>query len=852
MIPIFSWLTKLASYPYKSWVIVIASLVIAAVIAGLILAFRYTRATGIVLRAIGVLLLVYGLLLTYVKFRVHAVKVPSTTWVWIPSIGIAVLLIAWFLRRQQVRRIRDRIKRLANACADRIESLEQERGAPHFVDQMTSDGESVLPLLRSLVRRRKSRRKGWSIVLDGPPGSGKTATLLKFARDCQASRPGHMRPLIAIYVDLAEYAAQTENLSLSSFIQTKFIRGDSSELDAEKAWTESGRDVDWVFLFDNADLADLRQGADNWSSQHVKKFVDRHSRFGSFYVVIATSTPPENTSARVIKLENLTDDGCKELLIRAGIDKYTVDELTRYEGLHWYLRDPGALKLLAPVLAHCTWTTSDNVHEMMRDAIDHALQNLLQSSVTDLSSLRATATATIKYLMQVSPDSIPDTPGEISKGLTSIAETTGSSPQEIGINLTTLAECGIVKRIPGRDHTDYIIFSPAVEAYFYSCALLESPGKVPINALLSNSGWRLTAISLLQIADDEMTNRFLRAAEWLFNEAIDYLNRDELAELAVRINIAKRTKQVEVARQARREWAERMEWARQATNALFALIGGMQNRPELLDGELREKAIDFSRLVMPFCESPIEAYLLEIRYALGTPEKAVSTLEPGLNSQDGNVVLDTASRIVNAINELTELTDVYRSKLINVIIIVGLRSLTVSRERESVPFALRIADGAGVAAIILYLTFFGLGGLLQLTNFWRQPLLQICEILGAALFACPMIAARYNRRWRMFILEHDFQTFMKGASGILGALGATWIIGIVLYDLSTFTMPLMPLVASYILIWPVCVLFYLEWDRHPTIANVIFPLPRIVYMFWRGYIEESHRTNRNNRSNRLP
>ena len=84
LVPFLSWLTNLTSYPHKPWVIAVAIAAVAAVIAGIVLTFRYTRATGIVLRLIGILFLAYGAILIYVKFRVHAIKVPPNAWEWIP------------------------------------------------------------------------------------------------------------------------------------------------------------------------------------------------------------------------------------------------------------------------------------------------------------------------------------------------------------------------------------------------------------------------------------------------------------------------------------------------------------------------------------------------------------------------------------------------------------------------------------------------------------------------------------------------------------------------------------------------------------------------------------------------
>jgi hypothetical protein len=213
--------------------------------------------------------------------------------------------------------------------------------------------------------------------------------------------------------------------------------------------------------------------------------------------------------------------------------------------------------------------------------------------------------------------------------------------------------------------------------------------------------------------------------------------------------------------------------------------------------------------------------------------------------------------VVNAISEseVTELDDEHRSKLISVIIMVGLAPLTVNRGHDRIPYVFRLADGARAAAIILYGTVFGLGGLLQLINFrhydfhdfWHYPFLQICEILAALLVVGPLVAARYNTRWRMFILGHDFQAAMKGVGGSLAAVGAIWALIVIINGFATFTMPLMPLLVGYTLLWPGCALLYLLSNRAPTMSNVIFPFPRIVAMFQHKDVVEPPRDNRSDR-----
>jgi len=823
MTPIISRLAIPATYLQKPWVIAIVIAAVAAVIAGLVLTIRYTRVTGIALRLFGVFLLVCGAALAYGKFRVPAAEVPST-WVWVPAMGVALLVTAWFLRKQRIRAVRDRISGLAAATAEHIDALIQEKEID-FLDLTTTDGRSVLPLLKSLVSRSKN---GWCIVLTGSPGSGKTATLLNFAADCQQSGSARRRPVIAMYIDLAEYAARATEGLLAEFIQSKF-----PDLSANKAWKENGRDVRWVFLFDNADQADLRWNSKEHSWKLVTSFVRQRSRLAPFYAVVAARTEPESVGPdQAIELDGLTNDAWEKLLTGAGVNQTAIGELATDTSFHWYLSDPGTLKLLAPVLARRAWktgddasralTTNDNVHEMIGDAVNHLLQALPQSLAANPQSLRATAIAIIRFL-QTGQGFAPDVPGEITKGLAHIAEDAGSSPREIENNLNALARCGIVKRIPSLDNTEYLEFGPAIGAYFYTCALIESPDTIPVRELLCNWRLRLTAISLLKIADNETVGRFVQDAERLLDWAIAGLPTESTPS-----NTA-------------HERAQLAEMAYFPYVALSILVEGLQHRLEVLDKRLREKTIEFTEQAMPFESSRTQADLLKLSYALGTREQAISTMKFGLDSPDTTVVFDTASRMVNAISEseVAELDDAHRSKLVSMTIMVGLRSLAPNQNRSNIPSALRLADGAGAAATILYGIVFGIGGLSQLINFRHYafhhsssyPFPQICEILAFVLLACPLVGARYNPRWRRFFLDRDYQSAMIAVSGFLAIVGAFWAVIAVIGDLATFTMPLMPLLISYSLLWPVCVLSYLASNPHPTITNVIFPFSGAVYIF---------------------
>jgi hypothetical protein len=352
--------------------------------------------------------------------------------------------------------------------------------------------------------------------------------------------------------------------------------------------------------------------------------------------------------------------------------------------------------------------------------------------------------------------------------------------QEIGNNLTALAKCGIVKRTHSLENTGYVEFGPAIGAYFYTCVLLESPDTISVRRLLCFRPFRLTAISLLKVCDSKIIERFVQGAKRLLDWAIDGLPTQSTPP------------------DTKPDENQLVQMAYFPYAALSVLVEGLQNRLDVLGEQLREKTIEFTERAMPHEDSGTQADLLELSYALGTREQSISTMKFGLDSPDRAVVFDTASRMVNAISEseVTELDEVRRNKLISMVIMVGLRSLTPNQGPNSIPSTFRLADGAGAAAIILYGTLFGFAGLAQLINFrhyrihdfWSYPFLQICEILIAALVAGSIAAARYNTGWCRFVLRHDFESAMIRVSSFLAAGGAIWGAFAVISDLATFTM----------------------------------------------------------------
>jgi len=836
MAPVVIWLAKFAAYLQNSSVVAVSIATVAAIIAGLALMIRYTRTVGAVLRALGIALLFGGAALTYGKFRLPSVRLPPT-WPWIPILGAVLLVTEWFLRRQRIKGVNNRVGSLAADSAEHIDILSQKYRAADFIDLTTVEGRSVIPALRNILRRP---RRQSHVFLIGSSGAGKTATLLNFAADCQTFHSTRKRPLISIYVDLAEYARQTSDGTLTEFMQSKF-RG----LNPSKTWTENGRDVRWVFLFDNADEADLRWygGQQSWSI--VSSFIRQRSRTASFFVVFASRWLPENADpANSITLNGLTDDAWKNFLIQSGLTQSAVGELAKNKSLRRYLKNPGSLKILAPVLARRGWKTGDdvesalnsgdNTYRLMGDAIDRLIQIKPQAPSTELQALRSTATGLMEFLQERKPF-YPSIPRGIGASLRQIADSSGSSPREFEDNLTALANCGIIKRTSSQNNVDFVEFSPGTGAYFYADFLLYNHEKIPVRRMLCDQEFRSAAVTLLSVASREIVNQFIQESKLLLDEAINNLSR-ESPPSDVMPALAKLQK-----------------IAYLPYTALSVLVDGRQTQIDVLREELQEKVAQFTELAMPLFTgtarppaiSLTQADLLDLSRTLGAREEAISTLKFGLDSRQPAVVFETGGRMVNAINEsnLAELDQAHRQKLIFIVMLIGLRSLSTGRSRIEMPRVLRFADNAGVAMAVLLGVMFVLGGIFQLINFRHfhsanssYPLPQVSEILSAVALACPIVAARYGIGLRKFVQRYYSAMVMQVIAGSLAIVGAFWLLVVLVSDLATFSASLMPLLASYSLVWPGAVMLHLYIDRHPTVFSVIFPLPQDARTLWNAAI----------------
>ena len=779
------------------------------------------RGARISLLAVGLLILAWGLLLFYVKLSKPTIKVPSIALTMILGTAIIFLLVFGLLWWHQNRLLSKKISDLIEATAIHIRIYQQKFGAQLYVEETTNDDESVLPRLTSLVRQLRREQR---IFLLGQLGAGKTATLLKFAIDCSRLRSGSGRQLIAMYADLAEYAARSEEgTQLQDFILGQF--GDATRRTIIDAWNQPGLNVNWIFVFDNADDAGLRWAARqrSWDFE-VSAFVNRPAELAPFHAVIACRATPESRDADyIIRLKGLTATGRDKLLAQAQINPADVAALARDKSFNSYLANPATLGLLAPTLARRTWTNSYNVHVAMSDAIDHLVRRRPHFPPIDPNSLLSTAAAAVTFL-RTRPDIDPESPGEMREVVARVALETHQPQSTVRRELIALADRSIIRRIPGRGSTEYVEFGPAVAAYFYARELLKDPGGIEVRELLLNTHSRLTILSLLKAADDELVSRFVRISEQMLEETIADLYRTQ-------------QHLVSAPHEAKPQWTDETN---RSFGVLSLLIDGLQDRLELLGEQLKAKAIEFTGLITPIAPTGIQASLPEVSYALGAPEQAISIIARGFVTSDGAQVLDAASRMVNAMSEDTEIEG-HHGQLVRVIILAGLRSLTLNRGRDDVPYGLRLADSAGAAAIILYGFVFGLGGLLQLSEYWRHPSVQILEIILAAFVTGPMIAARYNKTWRRYILGKDIKNIMSGASGFLALFGVSGGVLFIAGGLATFTFPTMPLLICYSLLWPAAALFYLESEPHPTVANVIFPLPRTIHTLWRIIVVERSR-----------
>jgi hypothetical protein len=831
-ISFFDWMTKIAAYTQRPWIILIVSAAVAAMLADWLLKLHYTRLTVMAIRAIALLLCVYGLVLNYIRLRGPAIAGPSTAWAWMPSAGILLFILASGLRRIRVRRARERTRRVSDVAKDRIGILDQTYGAAHYVDQLTQSGQLVLPLLRSTI----NKKTGKLVFIVGPPGSGKTATLVRCAKSFRLASVGRRRPIVPIYVDMAAYERQfTDNPTLEYFIQTHFIRNDSPELNLGKAWAASDRYVDWMFLFDNSDEADLQQGEQGWSSEIIQSFMGRYSKSNIFYALVATRTGWENSEAPVVELDALTDDGWKEFLVSAGVNGDSMEAITADEGLYWFLKNPGTINLLTEVLVFRAWKTGDNVAEALGDAVKHYLSSSILTDPATVGSVLDTATATIRYLMTPSAGYQLAAPNDIAGKLADIGQLISLSSEEVDRNLEVLAHHGLIKRIRSR-RGYFVEFNSASESYFCSCALRHDVGNTLLEEILRDELFRLTAIAFLQSVDGEQIPRYTREMSSLLDSAIDALDKDEIEALSEQVELAERAKRSQSVRRAQGMLAGRYERAARANAALLVIVAGLQNRPQFLSDELRSKCVEFARLIIPWSDPRTQVHLLAIRYAIELPKNVTVKPDPGLLSQNSQIVLDTASRIANTFTNTAEFTEEYRSRLAFVVLLVGLRSLSLSRERGNLPASIRLANDAGIAATVLYASIFGAGGLLQLFSYWRHPILQVCEVLLALAVAGPLAAARYLPSWRMRLLSTGFQATVKLAGLWLAAFGACWAFLNILVDLATFNLPLMPLLACYTLMWPAYVGFYLTSEANPSAANIIFPSPRIIRIIWQTQI----------------
>jgi hypothetical protein len=423
--------------------------------------------------------------------------------------GLVAAGVGWLLLRRspptgEVRHL----LRLAHRC------LGESAGQPWDVASFVPLTLSRSPYSRTgSVQAGILLRRGPTVLfVDGPPGAGKTV-LLRHAVWRILSRAGRRsRPVVPVYLDLADLLAGSPRLSAMELRKLLVERVTATEPDLAPLVTRYLREdeagVRWLLLGDRFDEAVLAYGGDPTDAAHEVLAAFREvlaatpgSRvilagreqewIGSLAVPALRIAPLTRRQRRVMlhQLDMINPD--RRRLVSRLLRRPALDELT------------GNPMLLRLTCEHFRATDAGEVPTTPHEVLAAVITSRLTGSGNG-PDLRRTAEDVAYHLAGAGP--APDPMAALA------ADGHGDPCSDVELLVTA----GLLQHEGGSVSFTHRIF----EVYFATCALRRPDRPVPAETLLTEDAWQETVIALLAEGTDEFRASLVGTAERLLAEAM--------------------------------------------------------------------------------------------------------------------------------------------------------------------------------------------------------------------------------------------------------------------------------------------------------------------------------------------
>jgi NACHT domain len=422
-----------------------------------------------------------------------------------------------------------------------IESLDSPRRSHSYMNPFRS---------RAVVYRTKSlsdafaRTPATLINLQGMPGSGKSVALRRFARETleRAQRSKHPTTLLAFYVNLRDFEAQEGVLSeasLEKYIHEQLNPNQAGELttyftNGFRRDLSAGR---CILLFDSFDEIPGIVGAAN-IDRAVLPYVQMISNFasgGNSKCIIASR---EYKGPRVpgwirLELVPLTFAEQVQLLRNWGL---TDSVINRFEtsltdpstSLGSDLRNPLELALFARFVAQHDAAPA-RPSELFEALVKHQLGDASAQLDEPTSDLLPIAQRLAFDAIQRTSNGLRLTENDTFRAISEIAKRC-SDPESSVQLIDSLVACRLLVRTSkNRSGERTLAFAHRrVMEFLATQYFISNPSVIDIEDLAFGNQWRETAVTILQVQDDERTTELLRKVDtWLVESYRQALKREQ-------------------------------------------------------------------------------------------------------------------------------------------------------------------------------------------------------------------------------------------------------------------------------------------------------------------------------------
>ena len=237
MTHILAWLA--AHYAAAGKFLLLASLTLFITILGtalpqLGLAARWPRQlatwTGVILIFLG------GALALAKAFRPHVLgQLPWAAAAVTFTVGVVFAVTAWALTARYGRTTQQRLQPIGDAAWRTVSRLKDESQINSYLKLQTPNGQAAVDEILASVRKKQAR----PLLLAAASGTGKTCTLMSIAAQCRSAFVESRRqPIIAVYIDVAQFAMQSARVPLRDYILNQVAQDTGFIQVLKEAWQD--------------------------------------------------------------------------------------------------------------------------------------------------------------------------------------------------------------------------------------------------------------------------------------------------------------------------------------------------------------------------------------------------------------------------------------------------------------------------------------------------------------------------------------------------------------------------------------------------------------------------------------